>query len=67
MYASLLINHALNDGEKVTEIVDMKNLINKHTKSINNLNSLNLKGANIVATIEKATSPASFNGATFKN
>ena len=45
----------------------MKNLINKHTKSINNLNSLNLKGANIVATIEKATSPASFNGATFKN
>ena len=66
IYASLLINHAINDGEKVNDIINMKRLIDKHSKSVNKLSSLNLKGANIVTTIEKATSPESFNGASFK-
>lgn len=66
MYASLLINHALNDGEKVTGIMHMGSLIEKHTKAVNKLASLNSKGTNMVAAIEKATSDATFNGANFR-
>lgn len=65
MYASLVINNSINDGESVSDLMDMNRLINKHSKAVNKLSSLNLKGANVVSAIERATSDT-FNGASFR-